>query len=377
MVKRKTMGIILANMHDAVIGSMSGNRALASLPFAGRYRLVDFNLSALVHAGISDVGVIVQENYHSLMRHIGAGREWDLARKIEGVLLYPPFIGSISGNFTHNRVNFIHNVLPYIEASSSKYTILMDCNHVCNVDVSDFVNKHIDSGADVSLLCYKPDKDSEDAAIREDMLVYDRTGRVIDISHNVNVATRRNTGLSMNIMVMARDLLIELIEDAYERKLATIEQDILLPNLRNMYVRAQNFEGFARRIRSVQSYFHATMSLLDPANSNSLFLKERPIYTKVNDDAPARYGDGARVVNSLIADGCDIDGYVENCVLFRGVKVQTGASAKNSILMQNSILHENADVSYVIADKYVEINSGRSLVGYETYPLYIHKRSIV
>jgi len=377
MVKRKTMGLILANMHDAVIGSMSGTRALASMPFAGRYRLIDFNLSALVHAGISDVGVVVQENYHSLMRHIGAGREWDLARKREGVLLYPPFIGSVSGNFTHNRVNFIHNVLPYIRASSSKYTILMDCNHVCNIDVSDFVNNHIDSGADVSMLCYRPDEDSEDAAIREDMFIYDRMGRIVDISSNVDMAKRKNTGLSMNTMVMARDLLIDLIEDAFERKLPTIEQDILLPNLKTMYIRAENFEGFARRIRSVQSYFHATMSLLDPANSNALFLKERPIYTKVNDDAPARYGNDAKVINSLIADGCDIEGHVENCVLFRGVKVAAGASAINSILMQNSILHENADVNYVIADKYVEINSGRSLVGYETYPLYIHKRSIV
>lgn len=377
MVKRKTMGIILANMHDAAIGSMSENRTLASLPFAGRYRLVDFNLSALVHAGISDVGVVVEENYHSLMRHIGAGREWDLARKIEGVLLYPPFIGTFSGSVTHNRVNAIHKVLPYIRSSASRYTILMDCDHVCNIDVSDFVNNHIDSRADISMLCYKPETGSEDEVIREDMLVYDKTGRVTDISRNIDMSKRKNTGLSMNVMVMARDLLIELIEDAHEKKLSTIEQDIIIPNLGKMFVRAQNFDGFVRRIRSVHSYFHTTMCLLEPANNNALFLKERPIYTKVNDDAPARYGEHAKVINSLIADGCDIEGRVENCVLFRGVKVKKGASATNSILMQNSILHEDADVNYVIADKYVEIKSGRSLVGYETYPLYIQKRSVV
>ena len=377
MVKRKTMGVIFANMHDAYAGSMTGARALASLPFAGRYRLVDFQLSALVHAGIGDIGVIVKENYHSLMRHIGAGREWDLARKIEGVQLYPPFIGSATGNVSHDRVGAIHNVLPYIKQSSSKYALLMDCDHVCNVDISEFVNSHIDSSADISILCYKPENPDESAAKNGAALISDKKGRVTDIIYNSETPIDGAFSLGMNIMIITRDLLIDLIEDAFDHQLLIFERDILLPNLKKLFVRVHEFNGFVRRISSVQSYFHATMSLLDADNREALFNKDRPIITKVNDDAPVRYGITASVHNSLIADGCIIDGKVENSVLFRGVRVAKDAEVKNSIIMQNSVLHEGANTNYIIADKYVEINEGRALMGYETYPLYIQKRSVV
>ena len=377
MVKRKTMGIIFANMHDAYAGSMTGKRALASLPFAGRYRLVDFHLSSLVHAGIADIGVIVKENYHSLMRHIGAGKEWDLARKIEGVQLYPPFIGTASGNVSHDRVDAINNVLPYIKMSSSKYSILMDCDHVCNIDLTEFVNEHIDSGADISILCYKPDNPDESAAKNGAALFHGPGSRVTDITYNSETPLEGSFSLSMNVTVLERDLLIELIEDAFERQLQILERDILKPKLGDLFVRAHNHRGFVRRISSVQSYFHATMSLLDPQNRNALFLKDRPVITKVNDDAPVRYGITASVHNSLIADGCIIDGRVENSVLFRGVRVERGAVVKDSIIMQNSALNQGASATYIIADKYVQISEDRALMGYETYPLYIQKSSVV
>ncbi len=310
------------------------------------------------------------------MHHIGAGKEWDLARKIEGVHLYPPFIGSSSGTVSHGRIGAIYNVLPYIKASTSKYAVLMDCDHVSNIDVSEFVNDHINSGADISILCYKPDSDGENLCKGGTVIVPDENGRVVDIIYS-SAGEKENACMSMNVMVMERGYLIEMIEDAYDHQHSILERDVLQPSLRNMFVRAHQFNGYTSRICSIQSYFTATMSLLDSANRKSLFLKNRPIFTKVNDDAPVRYGIDAVVKNSLIADGCVIEGNVENCVLFRGVTVSANATVKNSILMQNTVLEEGANVNYIISDKRVTISNGRSLMGYETYPLYIQKGSIV
>ena len=153
MVERKTMSLILANMHDSLVGSMTGIRSMASIPFAGRYRLIDFHLSALVNAGVRDIGIIVKENYNSLMRHIGSGKEWDLSRKIGGVQLYPPYIDSGYNSYISGRIGAIYNVLPHVKDNNSRYTLLIDCDHVCNVDYSTFVNEHIASGADISMLC--------------------------------------------------------------------------------------------------------------------------------------------------------------------------------------------------------------------------------
>lgn len=183
--------------------------------------------------------------------------------------------------------------------------------------------------------------------------------------------------MSMNVSVLERELLIDLVENAHHHRLTNFERDVLQPNLSSMFIRADHVDGYVRRISSVQSYFNTTMSLLDTGNRNCLFLKERPIYTKVNDDAPVRYGIDAKVKNSLIADGCVIEGTVENSVLFRGVKVRPEVTIKNSIIMQHTELKEGANVNYIIADRNVEISEGRTLMGYESYPLYIQKRSVV
>jgi len=377
MVAQKTMGIILANMHDSLVTGLTDTRSMASIPFAGRYRLIDFHLSNLVHAEIRDIGIIVKENYHSLMRHIGSGRDWDLSRKIEGVQIYPPFIDSLYSSYTAGRVYAIYNVLPFIKASSSKYAVITDCDHVCNVDFSSFVNEHISSNADISILSRKPESANEQTVRKGIALVCDKDNRIVEIAYNNVVKNGKNFLLGMNIMVMERKLLIDLIEDAFNHQCTVIERDILIPKLKELFIRAHVFTGFVRRIDSIESYFHASMSLLDRNNHNALFLKERPVFTKVNDDAPTRYGLDSDIKNSLIADGCVIEGSVENSILFRGVVVEKGAVIKNSVLMQGSVVEQNATVHYCVFDKYVKITDGRSILGYETFPLYINKGSII
>jgi len=392
MVERKTMGIILANMHDYMVGSMTSIRSLASVPFAGRYRLIDFHLSNLVHAGIGDVAIIAKENYNSLMRHIGSGKEWDLSRKIDGVQLYPPHVDPSYTTYSSGKINAIHNILPHIKESSSRYAILLDCDHVANVDFSRFTNEHIASGADVSILCYEPDELDSKIIERNVAFIHDKENRVKQIAyhdaiHNVvgndvnnvvdNNVWDKDFRLSMNVMILSRDLLIELIEAAHDKGSSIFERDILIPNIERLYIRSVQYTGYVRRIDSIAGYFRASMSLLEPENYNALFLKERPIYTKVNDDAPTRYGLDSKINNSLIADGCVIEGTVENSILFRGVTVEAGAVVRNSILMQSSIVKKDAAVNFVISDTYVKVTEGQSVMGYESHPLYISSRNVV
>ncbi|MCL1830605.1 MAG: glucose-1-phosphate adenylyltransferase subunit GlgD [Oscillospiraceae bacterium] len=377
MVKRKTMGIVLANMHDALVKGLTDNRSLASVPFAGRYRLIDFHLSTMAAAGIGDIAIIAKENYNSLMRHIGSGKEWDLSRKIDGVHLYPPHLDAAYTTYSSGKINAIHNILPHIKESSSKYVLLIDCDHVCNIDYSEFINNHIISEADISLMGYIPESFDEKTIVGNVAVIRDENNHVVEIAYHNAVKPQKDFLLSMNVMVIARSLLIELIEDAYNRGSAIFERDILIPNLTNLYIRSVGFTGYVRRIDSMAAYLATSMSLLDEENYNALFLKERPILTKVNDDAPVRYGLNSQIKNSLIADGCIIEGIVENCILSRGVTVKEGATVKNSVLMQGTVINTGASLNYVITDTFATVSEARVLTGYESYPLYISSLSVV
>lgn len=374
MITNKAMGLIFANMHGSSVGNMTAQRTMASLPFAGRYRLIDFCLSSFVCGGVREVGVIVKENYHSLMNHLGSGKEWDLSRKIAGLKIYPPFVGSLSGLVYHGKIAALYNVLPYIKNSGSNHIILADCDHVCNFDSAELVNEHIDAEADVTFLCYEQ-RNKNESGLNSVSILRDEDGRVVDI--DFNRPPKENYFISTNIIVINRELLIDLVEDAYSHRLIVFERDILQHHMKDLFIHSVVFDGFVRRINSVQSYFTSSMSLLDSDNRNCLFNLNRPIYTKVNDDAPARYGIGSSVKNSLVADGCIIEGKIENCLLFRGVKVLSGSVLKNCIIMQDTVIEEGANLSYVIADKEVMIGKDRFLMGYESYPLYIQKSSVV
>lgn len=372
MLTARALGIIFANMHDDMVGEMTEIRSMASLPFGGRYRLIDFHLSSLVAAGVTKVGVIAKRNYQSLLDHLGSGRSWDLARKRAGLSIFPPYGRSQEGPY-HGRIQALHGIVDYLRHSSEKYVIMMDCDHVCNLNYDDVLKQHIASGADVTVVCRKVvhDEDME----RDCVLVKpDLTGRIVELLFD-----RFEGGClaSMDIFVAAKDKLIDLVETAISRMQTMFERDILLNNIQTLNIRAYDFEGFVRRIYSTRSYYEANMDLLDPANMDALFTPSRPVYTKVRDEAPVRYGIDAKVRNSLIADGCVILGEVENCMIFRGVTIGRDAKVKNSIIMQDTVVSERADLNCVITDKDVVINPDRTLVGHEKYPLYIKKFSNV
>lgn len=369
MITSRALGIIFPNLHDDSLPELVGHRAMGSLPFAGRYRMIDFCLSGMASAGIQNVGVIARQNYQSLMDHLGNGREWDLTRKRGGLFIFPPFARDGSEVY-RGRIQALASVMPYLERWPEELVVLSDCNIAMNLDYRALLAAHRESGADVTVVYDK-------AAVRPGMekdnfaFALNEEGRVTGI--RINEYKKGVHNLSMNVFVIGRELLINVVREATARGDNGFVKDYLAKNLKRIQVHGHEFTGHRARIYNMQSYFEESLRLLDMKNLAGLFPPRRPIQTKVRDEAPVRYAIGAVSKNSLVADGCIIEGTVENSVLFRGVRVGKGSHLKNCVVMQGTGIGANVAMENVITDKNVTIGDGQSLRGAESFPVYIAK----
>ncbi len=376
MVKSNTsaLGIIFPNSYDALVPELVNVRLMASIPFASRYRLIDFILSSMSHSGIDNISVMVNNNYHSLMDHLGSGREWDLVRKNGGLHIFPPFAEKESKPYT-GRVTALANILDFLRDEKEKYVIMTDTNIVVNFNFSDMLNAHIQSGADVTIAYNEQELPesvfkypSNDKGFYYTFDIDD--GRIKKIY--VNTRTHGVQNFAMNIFIIEREMLIDMVNTAFVRGQEFFERDVLLPQLNKLNVQAYKYDGYVARISDMKSYFDENMKLLDDYNLDALF-SGTPIYTKIRDDNPTRYIEDAKVKNVMVADGCVIEGEVENCVIFRGVRIAKGAKVKNCILMQDTVVEAGANVEYLIPDKNVTITAGKEVKGTDTFPVYIAK----
>lgn len=363
------MGILFAYVHEERVRELTGSRVMASVPFAGRYRLVDFPLSNMVNSGINKVGVITEENYQSLMDHLGSGKAWDLSRKREGLYLLPPFGADTRAQ---GKVAALASIYRFLKNSNEEYVLLSDCDTVMNIDYKDVFEFHTEKEADITVIyCHGTSPDTD----KNTVLTVDPDGVVRDVLVKRGSDASCNYGLGMYLVSKKR--LMALVDECMSRNQYDFDRDLLQRHLKDMKVYGYEFTGTAYSIHSFGSYFTANMALMDPKVRGQLFQGDRPILTKVRDDMPARYGLGSVVTNSLVADGCIVDGEVENCVLFRGVKVKKGAKLKNCVIMQDTVVGENTRLDYVVADKEVEFEDNRTMMGHQTYPVYVSKGSRV
>lgn len=367
------IGIIFPNSYDNLVPELAGDRLMASIPFAGRYRIIDFLLSSLANCGISNIAIVVRENYHSLMDHLGSGREWDLLRKNGGLSIFPPYAEKNMKVYS-GRVEALESILPYLKSKKEKYVIMMDANIAVDFDFNAMLAEHIESGADVTVAYTEQEIPAEliRAGSHGDMYYTLKLddGRVRRIFMNSEMCGKQN--LSMNIYIMDREALIDKIHAAFVRGYSYFERDILAPRLEKYNIRGYKYDGYYARICGLKSYFDENMKLLDDENLDALFTGGQ-IYTKIRDDNPTRYINGCKTKNNLVADGCVIEGDVENCVLFRGVKIAKGAKIRNSVLMQDTVVNAGARLDYVVTDKNVTIEVGQELKGTDTQPFYVAK----
>mgnify|MGYP000642006329 FL=1 len=381
MVKSNTsvVGIIFPNSYDALVPELVSVRLMASIPFASRYRVIDFILSSMTHSGIDNISVVVNKNYHSLMDHLGSGREWDLIRKNGGLRIFPPFAEKEVGGPYVGRASALASLLDFLRDQKEEYVIMSDTNVVVNFDFSAMLQAHIDSGADMTIAYNEQE-------IPEELLNYPTNDKIFYYTFDVedgrikkvyiNLKTDGVQKLSMNIFVVRRELLIDIVNDAYIQGRSFFMRDVIMPQLGKLNVQAYKYTEYVARISGMKSYFEENMKLLDDYNLDALF-SSAPIYTKIRGDNPTHYKDGAKVQNVMMADGCVIEGEVENSVIFRGVKVGKGATVKNCILMQDTVVEAGANVEYLITDKNVTITAGKEMKGTDTFPVYIEKFKVV
>ena len=367
------LGLVFANMHDTTLGDMTKNRTMGSVMFGGRYRLIDFPLSNMVNSGISEVGVITKSNYQSLLDHLGSAREWDLARKKGGLYILTPF-GNVESTLYRGRIEALYGAMSFIKHSRAKYVILSDCDVVTNIDYKPIVAAHIESGADITAVAHTGVYSSDDIKTSTVFNV-DADKNVTSVLINPDISGTCTT--SLNVFVMSMDFLIETVNDAMARGNVSFERNILQEKCRELKIKIYEYDNYFSKLNSPESYFKSNMALLEPENARKLFVPKRSIYTKVSDNAPVKYDLDSKVSNSLIADGCIIEGEVENSVLFRGVKVGKGAKVKNCILMQGTVVGDNAELNYLITDKNVSICENHILTSSPQYPMYVGKGASV
>ncbi len=370
---KKVLGLIYSNSFDSVLPELTALRAMGSVPFAGRYRLIDFPLSNMVNCGITSVGIITRGNYRSLMDHVGSGKAWDLSRKRDGLFIIPPFSDAIySGNKVRSRIDALYSAIGFIQRSNDEHVLMCDTNVVCNIDFDDLIKQHVDTGADITV-SYRYGEAPKVPGIMTFAL--DASGRVTN--EELCRCGITCAAYSLNTFIFKKSLLERLLNDAVCLGYQDFEQDIIAGNVDKLKVYGYECDSYSFTIDSLKSYYEANMNLLNQEIKDSLFVEDRPIYTKVHDDMPSVYFPGSNVKNSLIADGCKIEGEVENCVFFRRVSVAKGAKLKDCIIMQGSYIGEGAQLNCVITDKNAVIKPGKVLSGDKSYPFFVGKGIVI
>lgn len=362
-------GVIFANVGEINLPELTSKRTMASVPFCGKYRMVDFPLSNMSNSGINNVAIIVRNHFHSLMDHVGSGIAWDLSKRRSGLAILSPYRGH---SFRH-RIEAIYHLDGYFEQLKEEYILITTSNCAANIDYRKMFEQHLLTGTDITLM-YK-EMEIPKKADNPLVLHTDDEGRITKLL--VTPQIEGKCKLSTGTMIIKRDLLMELVKECMSTNSMNFRKNLLQDNLGKLKMQGYKFQGHVSLIHSIEDYYEENMKLMNKELRNELFDPSRPIYTKVRDDAPCRYGLTSCVKSSLVAQGCVIDGEVENSILSKGVYIGKGAKVKGCIIMQDTKIGEGAVLNNVVVDKDVIVTEGHTICGTDTYPIYVAKQSTV
>ncbi len=361
-----TVGVIFSSLNEQNIPELTKVRSVGSIPYGGRYRLVDFALSNMVNSGITTVGMITKNNYQSLMDHLGSGKNWDLARKEGGLILLPPYSDDTETLY-NNRLEALKGATAFLKKAKQDFVVLADSDAVYKLDYSKVIEYHIKKNADITMVYHEHEIKHSRYYVTFDT---NKDGRITELEINSSA-----TGLQknyINVMVARTSFLLSLIQKAIQCGYKSFGKDILSPGVKTLKLYGYKLDGYYENIDSLASFFKANYDLLNKDIRKEIF-GARDVYTKINDSAPAKFTDTAKVKNSLISDGCFIEGTVENCILFRGVKIGKGSIIRNCIIFSENIIGENCNLQYVVSDKECFISDNRTLAGCGLQPYFINK----
>ncbi|GAE25770.1 glycogen biosynthesis protein GlgD [Halalkalibacter wakoensis JCM 9140] len=366
----KLIGVIHLDGEMDLLKDLTYFRCGAAVPFGSRYRLIDFVLSNMVNSNIQDIAVFTRRKYRSLMDHLGTGKAWDLDRKRGGLFILPPDWNDPS-DLSRGDLQHFHNNRDFFDRGIGEYVLITGSHHICNIDYRKVFEQHLALGADVTTI-YQPISHLSYEHTREKKLELDEDGNVLNITTDAS-----NSNVFMDMYIVKKSLLLELVDYCIARKKDNLLLDGIMANLDRLNVRAYEYSGYLAVINSIESYYKHSLSLLDMDVYTQLFLNRKPIYTKTKDEPPTKYTKSARATGSLVANGCVIEGTVENSILFRGVHIHKDAVVRNSIVMQRCDVHSGTVIDNVILDKDIIISPNRTFIGAPENPYVIAKRKVL
>ena len=366
------MGIIFAN--DATLGELTNKRTMASLPFGGRYRQVDFHLSNMAAAGIRHIGIISRHNYQSLMNHIGSGEEWGLELEEGGLEFLTPYAMSSTDNY-RGKLESLHTAMDFLQYGNDDYVIMADSAILYNIDMAKVLSAHIESGKDVTVVVKEGICNGSkqiDLALK-----LDDKGNVTDMA--VDYVAPEDYVASMDIFVLSKKYLQEKVTEFIARNLFHMDRDLVLGQWQKgqLSVNIYKHDGIALYNDSVEEYFRNSLALIDKEVRHDLFGANHPVFTKVRDRVPTYYGEECEVEDCLIADGCMIEGEVEDSILFRNVTICEDAEVEDCVIMNDTVVGEGSELKYVILDKDVTVRPGSKLFGTKKNPIIIKRGETV
>ena len=367
------MGIIFTN--DATLGELTNKRNMAAIPFGGRYRQVDFALSNLSCAGVRHIGIISRHSYQSLMNHIGDGEEWGLEMEEGGMEFLTPYAQSTVGTY-RGKLESLHNAMSFLEyGDADELLVMIDSAVISNVDLSDILKKHLESGKDLTVVT-KQGICNGSKTVDLAMKVDDK-GEVCDIM--VDYAASEDYLASMDIFVARKSWLIQNAEEMVARDKFHMDRDLVLGGWQRgkVSVNVYQFQGVALFNDSVEEYFSNSLDLIRKEVRGDIFHGNHPVYTKVRDRVPTYYGEESQVENCLVADGCMLDGKVKNSILFRQITIGKDAEIENCVIMNDAVIGEGAELKNVIMDKDVIVTPGAKLIGTRNNPIIVKRGETV
>ncbi len=367
------MGIIFAN--DGTLGELTDKRTMASLPFGGRYRQIDFALSNLAAAGIRHVGIITRHSYQSLMNHIGSGEEWGLEMEEGGLEFLTPYAMSTKDSY-RGKLESLYSAMDFLEyGPDNEYVIMIDSAVLSNLDLTDVVNSHVASGKDITIVTKKGIANGSkqlDLAlkVKED-------GSIEDIA--VDYVAPADYTASMDIFVLSKKFLMEQVKEHIAHNLYHMDRDLVLGLWQQgkVSINVYDFPGIALYNETVEDYFRNSLSLIKKDVRRDLFYYNHPVYTKVRDRVPTYYGEDCEIEDCIVADGCMLEGEAENCVLFRNVTLCHGAEIEDCVVMNDAVIGEGCELKNVILDKNVTVTPGSKLIGTKSSPIIIKRGETV
>ena len=367
------MGIIFAN--DATLGELTNKRTMASLPFGGRYRQVDFHLSNMAAAGVHHVGIISRHNYQSLMNHVGSGEEWGLELEEGGLEFLTPYAMSATDIY-RGKLDALHSVMDFLSyGPEDEYVIMTDSAILTNIDLLDVLDKHIASGKDLTVVT--KDGIANGSKQLDLALKLDAKGEICDIA--VDFVADESYLASMDIFVLSKKYLRDTVRQFIARNKFHMDRDLVLGQWQagKLSINVYQFKGAALFNDTVEEYFRNSLSLIDPKVRHDVFGYNHPVFTKVRDRVPTYYGDGSDVADCLVADGCMLEGKAENSVLFRNVTLSRNSQVENCVIMNDTVIGEGSVLKNVILDKDVTVRPGTKLMGSVKNPIIIKRGETV